>query len=110
VDVGATLEIDAVTEAAFMQPGDEPCDEKNGAQAVEILGLAHPVDIGLFKELNHAEMRPSFRLQRLNNCSQDNAISGPLMAQEAQSTACESFPRVLVQLKSSNAEFCLPVH
>ena len=73
-----------------MQPGDEPCDEENGAQAVEIFGLAHPVDIGLFKELNHAEMRPFFRLQHLKNCSQNSAISGRLMAQMAQSTAGES--------------------
>ena len=99
VHVGAAPEIDAVAEAALVQPGDEPCDEENGAQAVEVFGLAHPVDIGLFKELNHAEMRPFFRLQRLNNCSQDRAISGHFDGANSAKYCDESFLRVLVQVR-----------
>jgi hypothetical protein len=35
--------------------GDDASQEEDAAKTIEILGLAHPVDIGLFEELNHAE-------------------------------------------------------
>jgi hypothetical protein len=38
-----------------MIDGDHTGYKENGAKAIEILGLTHPVDVGLFEELNHAE-------------------------------------------------------
>ncbi len=54
IHVGAAFEVDPVAKTAFVENRNPPSEEKNAAQGIEILGLAHPVDVGLFEELDHA--------------------------------------------------------
>jgi hypothetical protein len=54
VHVGATFEINPVAKTAIDENRSPPSEEKNAAQGIKILGFAHPVDVGLFEELDHA--------------------------------------------------------
>src|SRR5206468_3756533 len=65
VHISAALKVDAVVHTALLPNGKPACEEKNGAQGIEILGLAHPIDVGLFKELDHPLFLPFLRLQAL---------------------------------------------
>ena len=53
--VRPALEIDALAQSALMVNGDHAGYKEDAAKTIEILGLAHPVDVGLFEQLNHAE-------------------------------------------------------
>ncbi len=55
IHVGTAFEVDPVANPASEKNRSPPSEEKNTAQGIEILGFAHPVDIGLFEELNHAD-------------------------------------------------------
>jgi hypothetical protein len=54
IHVGATFEVDPVAKTAIDENRSPSSEEKNAAQGIEILGFAHPVDAGLFEELDHA--------------------------------------------------------
>src|SRR6267154_1151028 len=54
IHIGAAFEIDSVANPATEQNRSPSSEEKNAAQGIEILGFAHPVQIGLFEELDHA--------------------------------------------------------
>src|SRR5579871_3005649 len=54
VHVRATFEVDAVIEPALLPNGDPTSEKKNGAEGIEILGFAHPINVGLFEELDHS--------------------------------------------------------
>ncbi len=49
VHVGAAFKVNPVTQAAFEENRSPPGEEKNATQGKEILGFAHPVDVGLFE-------------------------------------------------------------
>ncbi len=57
IHVGATPEVDAVLNAALEKYGAPADEQQESAQCEEILGFAHPVDVGLFEELDHAVSR-----------------------------------------------------
>src|SRR5690348_10758635 len=54
VDVCAALKVDAVAKAVIEEDGSPAGKEQNCAEGVEILRFTHPVDVGFFKELDHA--------------------------------------------------------
>ena len=54
IHVGATLEIDPVANSTTEKNRSPPSEEKNATQGKEILGFAHPVDVGLLEELDHS--------------------------------------------------------
>ena len=49
IHVRAALEVDAVTKSAMQKDRGPAGHEQNGAKGLEILGFAHPVDVGFFK-------------------------------------------------------------
>ncbi len=55
IHVGAAFEIDAVVNAALEENRCPAGEQKQSAQGVEIFRFAHPVNIGLFEELYHAD-------------------------------------------------------
>src|SRR5260370_6416712 len=54
VHLGAAFETDSVANPATEENRRPSTEEKNTPHAIEILGFAHPVQIGLFEELDHA--------------------------------------------------------
>src|SRR5262249_3245149 len=54
VHVGAALEINAVAEAALEDDRGPTGKQENTAEGVKILRFTHPIDVGFFKELDHA--------------------------------------------------------
>ena len=54
VHVRSTLKIQAVANAALRNDRNDACQQQQSAERVEVLRLAHPVDIGLFEKLDHA--------------------------------------------------------
>ena len=74
IHVGAAFEINPVAKTAIDDNRSPPGEEKNAAQGIEILGLAHPVDVGLFEELDHAYLLPFLRLQGVAECSRRETV------------------------------------
>jgi hypothetical protein len=54
IHVCATLEVDSVFNSTLHQNRGPANKQQNTAESKEILGLAHPIDVGLFEELDHA--------------------------------------------------------
>ena len=54
VHVSAATKIDSVLNTASEENRNPSDEKKNTAQGVEVLGLAHPIEIGLLEELEHA--------------------------------------------------------
>src|SRR5262249_4786802 len=57
IHVGATPEIDSILDSALEEDGPPSDGQQGTAQGEEILGLAHPIQIGLLKELDHSVLR-----------------------------------------------------
>src|SRR5260221_7850111 len=80
VHVGTTLKVNAVVEAALGKNGKPAYEQKNGDKSKEILGFAHPVDIGLFEEPDHPVLLPFLRLQAVPDFSRKHRRSRGVVA------------------------------
>src|ERR1700676_29806 len=122
VHVGAAFEVDAVPEPAFDQYGSPARKQENAAKGIEILGFAHPIDAGLFEELDHAsfcfpslDSKGSGFVPGRGDAAKRLRQSQGSNLQDARFESSEAcIPRVLVhasaRLERLNAQYPLAVH
>ena len=58
IDQRAALEIDAVIEAALVNPGGRADEQQGQGEAKKILGLAHPIEINVVVKKLHPDTSP----------------------------------------------------